>query len=208
MDASANASADGEVRLHCLGGGPAPPDLGADLRRLLRLPPEALEKFWQVLAPSLASNLPPEAEQLLDVYCAAYKIDDEDLARAIKACRFVIREAARRDAPAGAVADDLDRVCGDAPLVKELILAGYEPARAQIRHEIVRAALADHGNLLVGMKWRLDAVQASEQGSRLATPVAMLTLHYRDGTETKRLTLQVLPDMMGELKAICEQVLG
>ena len=62
-----------------------------DLSRLLRLPAEALQKLWQVLAPSLAERLSPETERLLDVFCAAYKVDDEDLARAVKACRFLIR---------------------------------------------------------------------------------------------------------------------
>src|SRR5580704_9887788 len=92
------------LRLYCLGGGEAPPDLGVDLLRLPRLPAEALQKLWQVLAPSLAENIAKETEELLDVFCAAYRVDDEDLARAVKACRFVIREAAQRDVPAGAVA--------------------------------------------------------------------------------------------------------
>jgi hypothetical protein len=196
------------VRLYSLGGGEAPPDLAADLRRLLRLPAEALQKLWQVLAPSLTEKLGPETERLLDVFCAAYRVDDAELGRAIKACRFVIREAAQRDVPGGAVADDLDRLCPGEPLVKELVLAGYEPAKAHLRHEILKAAIADHGKLLTGVHWRVDAIQASERGARLGMPVTMLTLHYREGAETGRVTLQVLPDMMGELRAVCGKVLG
>jgi hypothetical protein len=195
-------------RLYCLGGGEAPPDLGADLLRLARLPAEALQKIWQVLAPSLAETLAKETEQLLDLFCAAYRVDEDDLGHAVKACRFVIREAAQRDVPAGAVAEDLDRLCPGELLVKELVLAGYEPARAQIRHEIVKAAVADHGKLLVGVKWRLDAIQASERGARLGTPVAMLTLDYLEGAERGRVTLQVLPDMMLELRDVCGKALG
>src|SRR3954465_4634703 len=111
------------LRLYCLGGGAAPPDLGADLLRLLRLPAEALQKIWQVLAPSLGEKITPETEQMLDMFCAAYKVDEDDLAQAIKACRFVISEAARLDVPAAALAEDLDRLCPDDPLVKELLLA-------------------------------------------------------------------------------------
>jgi len=198
----------GPIPLSCLRGGAAPPDLGDDLRRMLRLPSEAAHALWQVLAPSLADKLTKEQEQLLDLFCAAYRIDDDDLARVLKACRFLVREGARIDLPAQALGEDIDRVCPDAPLVKELLLAGYETAKAQLRHDVLRAALADHGNLLIGAKWRLDAVQATEQATGLRSPVALLTLVYRDGPETKRLTLQVLPDMMGELKGICEQVLG
>jgi hypothetical protein len=211
MDGSAASASRGgpsPLRLYGLGGNEAPPDLGADLLRLLRLPAEALQKIWQVLAPSLAEPIARETEQLLDVFCAAYKVDDEDLARVLKGCRFLIREAAQRDVPAAALADDLDRLCPDDPLVKEIVLAGYEPAKEALRHEIVKAAVADHGKLLLGVKWRLDTIQASERGAKLRMPVAMLTLLYRDGMEMGHVTLQVLPDMMGELKTVCEKVLG
>ena len=49
-------------------------------------------------------------------------------------------------------------------------------------------------------------MEASEQGNELHLPVAMLTLHYRDGDGTKRLTLQVLPDMLAELQGICAAI--
>jgi len=191
-----------------LGGGEPPPELGADLLGLLRLPAEALQKIWQVLAPSMAEPIAKETEQLLDVFCAAYHVDEDELGTVIKACRFVVCEAARRDVPGGALAEDLDRLCPDDPLVKELVLAGYEPARTMIRREILKAAVADHGKLLFGINWRLDAIQASERGVNLAVPVVLLTLHYREGAQTGRITLQALPDMMGELQGVCEKVLG
>ena len=196
------------VRLHCLGGGPAPPDLGADLSRLLRMPGEALEKLWQVLVPCLAETLTKETEQLLDVFCAAYKVDDDDLAQAVKACRFVIRGAARLDLPEAALAADLDQLCPAEPRVKEIVLAGYAPAKDQLRREILMAAVADHGKLLVGVSLRLDTINTSERGARLQLPVAVLTLHFKEGAGVGRVTLQVLPDMMDQLRNSFEQVLG
>jgi hypothetical protein len=196
------------MKIHSLGGGEAPPELGGDLRRLLRMPAEAVSKFWQALGPCLAEQLSPETEKLLDVFCAAYRLSDEDLARAIKACRFLIQGAAKLDVPAEWLAEDLDRLCPEAPLVKELLLAGYDAAKSQIRGEIVRSALVDHGKLLIGAQWRVDIIDASERGARLRQPVLMLTLQYREGSETRRVTLQLLPDMIAELKGICEQVLS
>ena len=38
-------------------------------------------------------------------------------------------------------------------------------------------------------------------------PVTLLTLHYRDGADVGRITLQVMPDMMQELKKICDEML-
>jgi hypothetical protein len=203
----ADGAVAGQPRLESLGGGDAPAQLAADLMILPRLPAEALQKLWQVLPPMLADTISKETEQLLDLYCTAYRVDEEELGRALRACRFVIREAAQRDAPSAAVARDIERLCPNQPLVKELLLAGYEPVKAQLRQDMLHAAIADHGKLLVGVKWRLDTVQASERGMQLRVPVALLTLHYQEGREVGRVTLQVLPDMMGELRAICEQVL-
>ena len=194
-------------KLHSLDGAEPPPDLGEDLRRLLRLPAEALGKFWQALGPCLAEQMSQETERLLDVFCTAYKVSDDDLARAIKACRFLIQEAAKLDLSMERFGDDLERLCPDTPVLKGLLLAGYEPAKAQIRQGILKAALVDHGKLLLGAQWRVDTIDASERGVKLRMPVAMLTLHYREGSEVGRITLQVLPDMMGELQGICERVL-
>lgn len=195
------------VRLHSHGGSEAPPDLAADLRRLLRMPPEALGKIWQALGPCLADKLSEETERLLDVFCAAYRLSDDDLARAIKACRFLIQGAARLDLPAEQLGDDIERLCPDAPLLQELLLAGYDRAKAAIRQEIVKAALTDHGKLLIGAQYRVDVIDASERGARLRQPVVMLTLQYCEGMETGRVTLQVLPDMVAELRRICDRVL-
>lgn len=207
MDASAS-SASAPVRLYCLGGGEAPPELAVDLGLLGRLPAEAQQELWQALGPSLAHQLSAETGKLLDVFCAAYHVDEQELGKVLKACRFVIHEAAARDVPTAAVAEDLDRLCPAEPRVKELVLAGYEPAKARLRHEMVRAALVEHGKLLVGVGWRVDTIQTSERGAGLGVPVALLTLRYREGAETGRMTLQALPDMVGELRDACDKILG
>src|SRR6185437_11345425 len=112
------------------------------------------------------------------------------------------------DLPEAAIAADLDQLCPAEPRVKQLVLAGYAPAKERLRREILAAAVADHGKLLVGVSLRLDTIQASERGVRLQAPEAVLTMHYREGAEAKRVTLQVLPDMMAELRGTFAQVLG
>ncbi|MFT3768005.1 MAG: hypothetical protein QM820_21350 [Minicystis sp.] len=196
------------LKLHAFAGKDPPPDFESDFGRLSRLPPEALAKFWQVLGPCVAEPMTKETERLLDVFRSAYRISDEDLGRALKASRFLILSAAQQDLPAEKLAEDLDQICQDLPVIRELLLLGYEPIKGPLREGFKKAALLDHGNVLVGAQWRLDLVDSTEQGLRLQLPVAMLTLHYQHGTETGRITLQVLPDMMMQLKAICERVLA
>jgi hypothetical protein len=200
---------DTPIHLQSLGGGEAPPDLPGDLRRLLRLPPAALSKLWQVLEPCVVvQDLSEETSRLLDVFCAAHRIDTDELGRVIKSCRFLIGEAARRDLSEDQLRSDLEALCPDTLLIHEVLLVGYGRAKAAIRQGLAVAALVGHGKLLLGADWRLDTIQTSAQGAKLGVSVAMLTLHYREGQENRRITLQVLPDMMGQLKGICEQVLS
>lgn len=199
---------DTRPRLHLLRGEEAPPGLAEDLKWMQRLPPEAVQRLWQVLGPCLAEALTEEHEKLLDVFCSAYGLPGEDLARLIKACRFVIRGAACLDVPEGALGEDVDKLCPDAPVVREILLAGYEEARKRIRSEIIQLALVDHGKLLTGVRYRLDAIDSCDRGINFRVPVALLTLEYREGIELKRLTLQVLPDTMATLRDTCERVLS
>lgn len=172
------------------------------------LSPEALQRIWQVLRPSLPEPLTPETELLLDLFCRAYQIDPDELGHILKASRFLVRAAAILDLPASSLAEDLDRLCPDDPLVKEILLAGYEAAKVYVRRSIALAALADHGSLLTAVKWRVDVVQGTSGAPRLKLPVALLTLHYQEGPDPRRLTLQMLPDMVRELEAACETMLG
>lgn len=197
----------GPLELHSLGGGAAPPDLAGDLRRLLRLPPEGLGKLWQVLGPCLAETISPETEKLLDVFCAAYRISDDDLGRAVKACRFLIQSAAKLDVPGERFAEDLARLCPDAPVIAEVLLAGYAQAKATIRNAVALSALLGHERLLTNVEWRVDTIETSDRGARIRLSVVMLTLHYREGAEAGRITLQVLPEMMGQLKGICDKII-
>ena len=68
-----------------------------------------------------------------------------------------------------------------------------------MRQEVLQGTLADHGKLLLGVDWRLDSVQASNRGSKMRVPVALLTLRFREGEQTQRITLQVLPETLREL---------
>src|SRR5262245_53531987 len=83
--------------LRALGGAAAPPAIEADLERVLALPPEARQGLWEVLGPCLAEPLTAEVEERLDRFCRAHQLASADLARAIKACRFLLRQAAAAD---------------------------------------------------------------------------------------------------------------
>jgi hypothetical protein len=196
-----------ERRLHCLGGQPVPDGIERDLARILELPASARARFWEVLGPCLAEPLPDTVEGRLDAFCRAHEAPSENLARALKACRFLLWQASSRGLACDAFAADLASLHPSQELA-DILLAGYDAAKAQVERELLRAALLDHGNVLEGVDWRVDHVATSSRGGLLHEPVGVLTLRYRAGGKSKRLTVQLVPDALRELHQACESVVA
>jgi hypothetical protein len=195
-------------KLQSLGGERAPVDLGADLALLGALPPEAIGKIWSVLGPAMAEPITPEVEDLLEVFSSSHGIAREDLARPVRACRFLVRGAARFNVGPKAIERDLDALCPDDPLVKEIVLSGFAEVWKLLRQELIAHALRDHGKLLTRVSWRIDQVSSSDQADVVGIPVVLLTLEYLESGTPQRITLQTLPDVMAELRSACDRVLG
>ena len=196
------------MKLHCLGGISAPVEIVADLRKLLDLPPRAFQTLWEVLGPCLGAKIPPAAESRLTEFCKTHGVDEGTLGAALKACRFLLRGAASLDLSRAVFAEDLASLSGKGDEISELLLAGYEQAKNLIRAEILQGALADHGKLCEGIDWRVDYLTSSNRGEKLRIPVAMLTVRYREGNRSDRITVQFLPDAIKDLRKICDQILS
>ena len=187
--------------VRCLGGAGASSELLVDLGRLSGLPESARAHFWEALAPSLVDPVPPELERCLDVFCAEHRVQPSDLARAIKACRTLVRGAARYGIDmAGFTADLTSMGLDETSLV--LLSAGFSRAVISLRRNAARRAVGGHGAILTSVDWRIDRVLDSKEARGLGVEVAVVSLRYRDAEGEKTLTLHALPDMLEELKRI------
>lgn len=190
-----------EGALRCLGGAGAPDELRGDLARLRRLSESARAHFWQALGPSLVEPVPPELERRLDVFCAEHHAEPSELAPAIKACRTLVRGAARHGVGRRGFLADLEALGVDGPSVA-LLASGFERAVGGLRRDAARRAIGGHGAVLTGVDWRVDRVMDTKEARGLGIDVAVVTLRYRDATGDKTLTLHALPDMLDELRRI------
>ena len=204
---------DDSPALHAFGGKPAPAGIGADLRVVARLPERARQRLWDALGPALAEPLPASIEQALDAFARAFAVANDDLARAVKACRFLVREAALRGVDRARFEEDLVRLAGgprspDAAVIAPLLLSRYDAACAAVRAETVERTMREHGASLVSVEWRVDAILASSRGDALDTKTALLTLGYTAGSREERLTLHLSRDKIEELRRACERMLA
>jgi hypothetical protein len=195
------------MTLSCLGGQSAPAELARDLELIPHLSAAAEEALYSVLGPCLAESPPRSLEKDIEDFARAFEVDDGALTRAIRACRFLLRAAAVIDLPAAAFSGDLGKLGLVEGAVRTLML-GYEAAKTMVRGELVRAAVGDHGKLVDRIDWRVDHLSTTNRGARLSLPIALVTLNYHEGDRRDRITFQLLPETLRELRVLCERLLG
>lgn len=193
--------------LKCLDGGSAPPGVAGDLRAIERLPARVKDDLWDAIAPNLTAQIDERAAAAVTAFCQSHRVTHGDLAAPIAACRFLFRQAAKSDLDVDALRADAAALSGEGSPLVERLAAWYERARPLLRQEIIVTALAQHGNLVTGVDWRLDVVQQSQDGVALEAPVVLMTFRYRKGEDKKRVTLQFLPAHVKELQAICNKMM-
>lgn len=197
--------------LHCLGGKAAPEAIVADLKTLARLPERARARFWDALGPALPDPVPASVEPALDTFARAFDAPRDDLARALKASRFLVREACARGLDRARFEEDVVRLAGgpvspEAAVIAPILLSRYDAARATLGASAFRDTLTDHGAVVESIEWRVDVVLASSRGDAGAAKIAVLTLGYRDGDRKDRITLHLSPEKLEELRSACERM--
>jgi hypothetical protein len=193
-------STEEEFDLRSLGRRRLPASLVADLRLLLDLPAETRERLWTVLGPSLAETAPPSYKRDFEAFEREFALQAHTLVRIIGAYRGIIVLAALQGSDGTALAADLHLLTrSEEP--GRLLKQHYDSAATMVRREAIRATLAEHGPLLDAFEWRVDHVAASSRPDGLRFGFGVLTLKYQDQGQSKRLTLQLAPDAVGDLAA-------
>ncbi len=194
--------------LRCLGGKTAKMQVKDDLARLALLPLEVLGQLWAVLGPLVGGDLTKERINRAAVpFCKRHALDIEDFMFGIVAARLVLRGAATEDLDVEQFVEDLEALEVAVPVAK-VLAAGFDRAHALIRGELMMATLMDHGRVLKTTDWRIDQMRGSNRGKNLDAPVASLTFNFQDGDRAERLTLQVLPPVLKQLRHVLDELLS
>ena len=197
-----------EIKLNCCQGRPAPVPVVEGWRQFLRFPEQARKGFWGVLFPALLEPANPSNKQRIESFSREYGLEEEAVVSAMRGCDFLLRQASALDMDAAPFRQDLAALSEGDEQGAEVMLSQYDGAKADLRKVIIQESLADHGKVLVGLDWRVDNVTGSDRGTKLNTTVVFLTLRYRDGKRTERITFQLTPDAVKELKLFCDRFTG
>jgi len=186
--------------LEALGGAPAPPEVVDGWRRLTRFPDGALREWWALLEPALTRPAVLQDGQRVGAFAARFALDHDDVALAVQASAFLVGRAAALDLAPDLLKEDLAKLSGRLGTIAEIVAAGYRERLRALRELAFEKSLLDHGNLLVGVEWRVDQVRASSHAVGLDTSLVFLTLKYRNGDDVARLTLQLTPAALDRLR--------
>ena len=190
---------------HCFPDGTPPEQVVVGWRMLLQLPPAALRNLWHLLTLALEQPENPDSRQLIEGYAQRYDANAGNVLGAVRACDFLLRQGASLNLDEAAFRADLVALSGGSPAGVDLILPRYVDVRQRLRERLLEDTLADHGNVLVGFDWRVDAVHLSNHGQMDDTTVVLLNLRYRSGNEQKNLAVQLPPRALASLKAFWSQ---
>ncbi len=197
-----------ETKLHSFGGNPAPPPVTDGWRRVLGLSPETRSGFWSVLVSALVEPTDPGSQKRLESFCQTHGITEEDAVAAVQACGVLLRQASALDLDRDHFGRDLVSLSGGENVDFGVLLSKYDELKVEFRQRIVGESLISHGKVLVGIDWRVDNVVSSDRGARLNATVILLTLRYREGDRVERITLQLTPEALKELKQFTERIAG
>ena len=187
-------------RLRCCQGATPPVPIVEGWKKFLDLPEAAAGEIWTVLEPGLLQRTDPATQAMLDSFCRAHGVKPEDLAGAVLGCGFLVERASALNLGVEDLKQDLATLSDGDPSRAESILSRYDELKTTIRQIMVEESLADHGKVLTGLDWRIDTVSASDRGADLQTSVIFLTLRYRDGDRHGRITFQLTPQALSQLR--------
>lgn len=206
-DERSPASEPTPVPLRCCHGQPAPIPVVVGWGQFLLLPDEVRDDFQAILERALLepSELDP---RLLDHYCQQNNLQPEAFGAALASCEYFLRQATALDLDVATLRQDFLALSGDHAPRAELLLSRYDFLRSALRRVNLVETLADHGKVLVGLDWRMDQVTNSDRGVRMDTAVVFLTLRYREGDRIDRVTLQLTPESLQEIKQFADRFQG
>lgn len=190
------------VRLRCLGGGAMPDEMRLSASRLDKLTDSLFGALPSMLGALVIEPMNAEMGQQLTRMCLRHEVAEADLGHVIRAVRWLMREAAACDLDGAALESDVRAIWKEPRGLLDVILNAYEPIKQEVRRALLNDALTKHGNVLVDVDWRVDIVAADRHAAKLMSPLALVTLSYRDAEANRRLSLQLLPDQLARLAQV------
>jgi len=194
-----------EIKLQCFPDSPVPSLVVEGWQQLIRLSKNAVNDFCNILRSDLLQPNHPSNKKQLKEFCLNHTVTEADAIAALNCCDLLFRRSSALNLDTDAFEKDLASLSQGEDGPEALIGSQFKAVKDELRKQIIIESLADHGNLITGLDWRIDDVSVSDRGISLDTRVVFLTLRYREGSRNERITFQLTPEAMKELRQFCNR---
>lgn len=160
---------------------------------LLQLPGRAQQEMTELVVRSVVNPGDEDLAPALEAICRSSDLTGSAGMRALRACQFLLTEAAARDLDAEPFMEDLEALSGEATQGLRLLGTRYPALKARLREHLLHQSLTDHGTVLVDLDWRVDVVQDTSRAQGLNSSVIHLTLELETSDGRERVTMQLPP---------------
>ncbi|MFH1844615.1 MAG: COMM domain-containing protein [bacterium] len=199
------AGSNPQISLQCLNGATAPQPVVQGWQGLAKFAETVRREFWELLGAVVMAPADPDNQARLEAFCDANELERDTVFGAIQACDFLLGNATALNLEPDGLRQDLTALSGGQTAVATEFQDRYQAAKPLLRNRLMEATLSDHGKLLTGLDWRVDNVTASDRGAQLNATVVYLTMRYRDGENQDRVTFQLTPEALKQLKAFTDR---
>lgn len=189
-------------------GGSGPTIVSAAWRAYCEFEEPLRRELPHLIQKVLEDPADPANDGRFNAFCSHFSVPRETLSEVVQGLNLLIGHASALGIEVAAIRSDLIALGGGETNQADPIVKLYEVVRPMLRTRLVEQTLSDHGRLLTGVDWRVDELKVSDRGAGLDTSVMHLTLRYREGNETSRISLQLVPEMARRLRDACARVVS
>lgn len=203
-----NSSTSQNPGLHSFGGSPTPTLVSEGIQILQEMAGPSRTEFWELLETVIRNPGDSSHGDRIGGFSHEHDLPNGRVVEALQASETLLHQAAAFDLDRDRFAQDLAALSDLHALSLDPLLPLYDGLKGELRGRILGDTLTDHGKVLLGLDWRVDNVLASDRGVDLQGTVLMLTLRYQEGERIERITLQLTPDALAELKRFAQRIEG
>jgi hypothetical protein len=194
------------LELRSYGGAAGPEGLAAAVGAVNDLPGSARDDLWTLLEPNLGLQIDDDVEEIVDAFCAKHGVSVDALVPVAQGCRRLFHQAAGIDLSLEEFCEDLNALGSLSRASTGALIACYVKALPFIRSQLVLQTLADFGNVLEDARFRISYLSTTSHQADAVLPVVQLALRYSENGETKRLHVQIAPDVLTKMKVSLDRL--
>ena len=194
------------IKLRCYGGNPIPDQVLKDWLLFCELDEKIQYNIWNLIKSIVYGQSSEQLKSEISEFCNKFYIEEKKLTRSLGLLTHMLQQATKYDLSKNDIENDF-------LILKKLkhgevddIITGYVEVKNEIKIKFINNTLLSHGKLIVGVDWKIENIEASNDAFNIHIPVVTLTFRYREGDDSNRISLRMTTDTIEQLQSALSEI--